>query len=295
METPDVLIAYDSLGSTADDAMYHKKSRQIVDDIFERYQGVRILSWNHEGEYITKGLFDNLNRMNHGDGGTDIDCIARALIDDNFHGKLVIITDGGVNPYSVHKCNDVMQLFTGRITDVDVHVITWGEADLSVTCPFTRRCPHKVYMHTHMSGTTELSVSSDDIALIDQIDAIDTLEEFEEKHDAILRALTARFMGSVVTDPELHDQLVRCQNRVIADVQSKNARGDLIAILGEAIDNPDRFDECLGIFRDMLRGETGAPAGILRRFAELLNITRGGCARRFRTACVAPTSWTSPR
>ena len=285
-----VLVAYDASGSTNGDSFYHDITRRIVSELDEGYS---VIKWSDTWMDISPQDLEDINIKRRGGGGTFIDNVAKALVLKSFKGKLVLITDGEVDLSSIDMCDDILREYRD-ISEVDVHVIRHIRGyDLSVSCPFTRYCPHKIsYYSQYGEGYSETRdinhnkapervdvISREDIELINNIQDIPNVHEFEAAYDGLLRALSARMMGRADVDTEIHDKLVALNKRLVKDVSERKNMGnhENMKVLERALEAND-FEECIKAYGDMTRVfyESHAGDDVLKRVQGLLNISKGG-------------------
>jgi hypothetical protein len=282
-----VLIAYDCSGSTVNMQNYHAVTQQILSefsgDAGAGSAAVRIVRWDDRWYEISRDELDRINRGKLGYNGTQISAVADAIVSLDFKGRLVLITDGEVDAGSVERCDQKLAAYgiAGRFTSVDVHIIS-RSPNLSVSCPFTRHCTHRIQVYNTTTQTPEYTnvIRQEDIALLANMDSIQTIAAFEEAHDGLLGALTARMMGSGVVDTQIHDQLVRLRGRLLAELSRYNTLGvsDKVHALGEATD----FTEALGAYREIVDTFYATQTNTLdKRLANMLNITKGGLRTDF--------------
>lgn len=274
----NILIAYDSSGSTAGVDRYHT----ITKTIHEKYPSCRIISWNSSWEEISHERFHIMHRTLHGDGGTSIDNIADAILKFRFSGELIIITDGEVCPSSIDKSDNMLQNYNG-LTYVQVHLIG-NNANMSVSCPFTRNVNHCVYTYDGCEPVKHVAVTQEDFELLGKIDSINSISEFEHAHEALLRVLTARNMGKSTVDTEMHDKIVNLKKRLLKEFNKLKLIGthDEVAKLQESIFNPEKWTESLNTYKTILdKFYLTSSNSFEHKVLTMLNITKGGLRNDF--------------
>jgi hypothetical protein len=277
----NVLIAYDSSGSTYGAKTYHRITQSIV----SKYPKARIISWNNTWKEISHHELKRINTTEWGDGGTQINCVATSLLTLNFQGQLILITDGGVDTQSIDRCDRMLQNFKG-ITIAETHIIG-SFANMSVSCPFTRYCPHTVYTYNSNQETPNntVHVSEEDLNTLNTIDTIQSINEFESKYDTILKAITARMMGRLDIDIKIHDQVVKLKKRLHEEhsKNNTNAAGNECRHLENLIHDEAHFDEAKTVFRNIINQYyTGSSLPLFaQQLNDLINITKGGLRNVF--------------
>jgi hypothetical protein len=137
------LLAYDASGSTANCTFYHQQTQRIVAELPR--DSTRILMWDNSHKVITHRELLDINNSKQGFGGTYSDQIARYIHSIDFHGHLVIISDGEVGSHSIDACGNILGN-EYKFESVTAHLIG-SNVNLSITCPFTRASPHVVYLY----------------------------------------------------------------------------------------------------------------------------------------------------
>jgi hypothetical protein len=272
-----VLLAYDCSGSTGGVILYHEIANKIANTCDKN--NTKIIKWDDNFQFIS---FDELRAINSsvkGFGGTEIDTVAKAIIKTNFHGKLILITDGDVGLNSIDRCDSL--LYNWKFESVDVHIIGC-RASMSVSCPFTRYCSHNVMTYTiYNEYTSIVSITDDDISMLFTIDNINTVETFTTKYDTILKVLTARMMGRADVDEQIHDQLVRMQSRIMADISKKKTEFINVNELVDTLEN-NQFDESIALYKSYISNYyANSTKDITNKISNLLNISKGGLRHEF--------------
>lgn len=292
-----ILYAYDGSGSTAGVNVYHAVSERLLADIQASGVPFTIVHWNHDWQQMSADDLLQIHRRRHGVGGTNIDAVATAIgafRKSVLGGKLVLLTDGEVDAFSVGKCDRLLTILGGGaaslFASVDVHIVS-NTPNLSVSCPFTRRCPHTIAIYDPSAAvaaaspapTETIVVSEADIETLATLDGIATVDAFDAHYDAILRALRARQMGRPDADTALHDQITRLRGRLVADAARRAATesADITERLIRALANA--ADAAVGHYRDAVTAfyRNADGGSVERRIGALLNITAGGLRNDF--------------
>jgi hypothetical protein len=237
------LFAYDGSGSTGGSQRYHTAAQQLYKDL--PAETTDILFWDSSSHIITPAVLLRINTARLGNGGTCPERIASHVVNTDFHGHLVILTDGQVSNSSVDACDRILP--TGW-TFASVRVLmvdTGGAINMSVGCPFTRNSPHTVQKLADGDGdnlataaNTITTVSPDMLALLDRLDSIATVADWWAVATALEPVIIARTMGST-GDPTLRDRLLTLKARIQrADAITKGASETVIR-LQTALDTND--------------------------------------------------------
>jgi hypothetical protein len=276
------LVAYDCSGSTGGSYIYHEKTQNIVRTLIDNNEDFRIILWDNQWKEASIQALQQINNAKTGFGGTDVSRVADAILQLDFTGKLIIITDGQVSTRDIDRCDYLLEGQL-RFTHVDVYLIeTCGRPNMSVSCPFTRYCPHKVHTISYTEEDIEvINVSEADIKILDNIDSIDTLQTFCENKDSLLKALTARMMGNANVDTKIHDQLVRLRQRVFKNVMLSTQDGQTTKQLYDSL-KTNEWEKSLDLYRTFVNEYYYNDFKAFDKdIFELLNITKGGLRNTF--------------
>ena len=204
-----VLIAYDGSGSTGGCAEYHDTTQTIA----SQYPDAKILFWDNSHKLITAERLSEINAVRQGFGGTSPVEIAKWVRDNDFHGRLIIITDGQVYGNDVFNCSSTLGGWTFEY--VEAHLIG-RSVNMSITCPFTRTSSHTVYLYdpsNQYRSTMTTHVDAKDMELLTDIECISTVEEFQAIAEKLEAVLVARTMGTS-GNMELRDKLLAMKKRI---------------------------------------------------------------------------------
>jgi len=204
------LIGYDYSGSTGNRPFYHSKTQDIVSRIPDK----TIASWDDRCEIISTDRLAIINKNLTGRGGTSPICLVNYIIENDFHGHLVLITDGDIYSYEVKRCSD--KLIEWKFEKVSVYLIyTTSTVNESISCAFTRNSPHTIEMYNYSNILeSSVTISDDDFELINKISEINTIDEFLSKIDIFDNVLMSVNMGTT-GNSVIHKNLVKLKNRLI--------------------------------------------------------------------------------
>jgi hypothetical protein len=251
MSSTSVLIAYDGSGSTGGCAYYHDETQRIV----SQYSDARLLFWDSTHRLISHNELRDINTRRQGYGGTAPQEIAKWVCENDFHGHLIIITDGEVSSSSMDSCTTILSSKGSdwQFEHVDAHLIG-GNVNMSVTCPFTRASPHNVYLYepsANYERTLSTRVSTADLELLTQIDRISSLDEFQAVASNLESVLVARTMGTE-GNMELRDKLLALKKRINSQIsaaagESDSAKDYVVALRAE----PPQYDAAIRAARQL--------------------------------------------
>jgi hypothetical protein len=204
------LIGYDYSGSTGNKEFYHKKTQDIVSRIPDK----TIASWDDRCEIISTDRLQFINKNLMGRGGTSPICLVDYIIKTNFHGHLVLITDGDIYSYEVKRCSD--KLIEWKFEKVSVYLIyTTNTVNESISCAFTRNSPHYIEMYNYSNELdSSVTISDEDFEYVNAISEINTIDEFLSKIDIFDNVLMSLNMGTT-GNSVIHKNLVQLKNRLI--------------------------------------------------------------------------------
>lgn len=93
--------------------------------------------------------------------------------------KVILITDGQVSDHNVKECDKILDGY--EFTHTICYIIassSYGGLNMSVTCPFTRKCENEVYEKYDGKPLKKLvQYTPEDYKILDTLDDI-TLENF---------------------------------------------------------------------------------------------------------------------
>ena len=214
----NAVVFIDTSGSTS----WVESYWVTVDRVIRGRHDASFFTWNHQYSRISYAEAINLVTTKRGSGGTEISTIYEACkkeidgekenIDD-----LVIITDGQVEPRSVHEVWRLLQEDRNKKKwkHVEAHLVT-SYPNTSVIAPFIDGCTFDVF-----DDKTELVAGShigtdDDLQFV--IDSLQTAADFKARHDD----LNARIGANSIfrnTCASVRESLIQLQKRLILAAQ----------------------------------------------------------------------------
>ena len=171
--------------------------------------------WDTSIEVTTKKDLETAIAKRTGRGGTSPELVAAEVVKSNIK-KLILITDGQVSDSSVQKCDQILNEYA--LEKSICYIISTGYGlNMSVTCPFTRKCDNEVYEKENGQPLKQLvQYTPEDYKILDTLDEI-TLENFESSYDKIEGLIIALNMGKEGNIP-LKNQLVVMKNRLVKEL-----------------------------------------------------------------------------
>lgn len=88
--------------------------------------------------------------------------------------KIILVTDGQVSDHSVNQCDKTLEKhnFEKSICYI-VSTSSYGALNMSVTCPFTRKCDNEVYEKGYTSPLKKIvQYTPADYKILDTLDEI---------------------------------------------------------------------------------------------------------------------------
>ncbi len=229
------LIAYDGSGSTGgyNNRFYHAQTQHLV----AQFPDAQLVLWDTSPRVVSREELAKINASCTGHGGTNTTAIAQHVKACNFHGRLVIITDGQVDNSCIDRCAAMLGP-AWRFQHVDVHLIdTGGKVNMSVSCAFTRLAPHNVYCYNRQNDykpVQQVAVSENDVDALRQIGTIVTVADYETHAAAIERVVVAQTMGTT-GDPSLRDAILAMKKRIVSKQALASGKSESATALAAAL------------------------------------------------------------
>jgi hypothetical protein len=137
-------------------------------------------------------------------GGTKPTAIVSALVSMKIDYKkyhMILITDGEIEVDEIDRCDEGVKRNNIDFAFVTVFIVGRNIAtNLSIQAAFCRNCGSRVVTlkddKLYKEVEPEVQVSVEDQRLLNEVSKINTYEELTKLFDGLLRALTARMIGS---------------------------------------------------------------------------------------------------
>ena len=189
-------------------------------------RGDKFYIWNEDFKELD---FDEVETfINDMDGvkGTSSSLIAEiANIEKNNNFEhLVIVTDGDVTNDEIDKSDLKFKEYNLHFSFVSTFIIKTGDQVLneSVGCPYSRNCPGFTYIIDEKGNQKEqASLLKEDLDIFDNLDKINTYEEFQKKFWNIYRVVRAKCLGKNADD-ELKSKFYNFKKRIKVPENNKN-------------------------------------------------------------------------
>lgn len=279
--SPAILIAYDGSGSTGGNFFYHKRTQEIVSQYPQAES--QILLWDTSYRRISRSELQEINSARKGYGGTCSSMIAGYVKITDFHGHLVIITDGLVSPYSIDECTRLLGP-NWHFESVTAHLInTGGVVNMSVTCPFTRVSPHQIYCYNSHDGYKQqltTSMTTEDLVALETLHTIATVADYEARADVIERLVISRTMGTT-GDPSLRDAILAMKKRIIAAEAAAFGASDTVTAFKAALACGATLDAVKAARRIHTEYYTGDERTWSARISRLISMCEGALRSAF--------------
>jgi hypothetical protein len=176
-----------------------------------------------------KILLEYINKNRIGYGGTSPHVLVDMIKINNFHGTLILVSDGQIGSSEVRLCSE--ELKDWKFKEVFIYLISTGYSQIaeSVSCAFTRNSPHsiKIYDSNILDEKRSLTISVEDFKLVEEIENIKSVSEFVSKIDTLNNVLTSINMGTK-GNSKIHTKLVNLKNKLIKEESNKS--GDILSV-----------------------------------------------------------------
>ena len=244
----DWLLGYDQSGSTGtyeysysnsnseNVKFYHQKTQNIENTLLEGKSNVTRIGWDDNIHELSKSQLVDINKRMKGFGGTEPNVLAKYIIDNNFHGNLILISDGAINSSTAMKCSEMLKEW--KFKKVFVYLIGTGSLmEESISCAFVRNSPHVIEIYNPNGSVKQdvVEITPESFALLDKIDVISSEEELEASIPVLDNLLMSMNMGSS-GNREIKEKLVKLKNRIIRN-KSNNTTG--VSEISDLISNPN--------------------------------------------------------
>ena len=141
--------------------------------------------WDSKIDKVDKKQFEKQINSRSGRGGTTSALVANESVKSQLK-RIILITDGQVSDHDVQNCDKILEDYQFEKTICYIIASSsYGSLNMSVTCPFTRKCENEVYEKPEGKGFKKLvQYTPEDYKILDTLDDI-TLENFEANYDKI--------------------------------------------------------------------------------------------------------------
>ena len=241
-------LAVDCSGSVTRSEKYFCKVQQLFDKVSaaERAASAKFLVWNTT--VVEKSCEAMAQWIHHrsGSGGTNPSCLAEFIKNQQFHGVLILVTDGYVSASEVDACDGVLRSGAEQYSFEHVQIFIvqtqLSSPDLSVGAAFARFSSHVREFIPLAGQSTSVSVDRADQELFDAFVQkkhmdLETLEAAAEKLKSVA---VARFILTAGSVP-VRDAAIQAKNRITAQM-SRSLGGERAVALRRLLDDR-RFEE----------------------------------------------------
>ncbi|OUM56329.1 hypothetical protein PIROE2DRAFT_19107 [Piromyces sp. E2] len=265
-------FAIDYSGSTSGNTFYHENIREILESKYQ--EGDEIIIWDSSSRYITLDEYMKINRERRGYGGTYPKCLFESVFSKHptvaNYSEFILISDGQIYSGDVDELDKIIANNTEKFKCdyTEVYLFGYG-ANLSVACPFTRLNPSKTIVKNPSGEHQTIDVSHEDLKTIDEIDAINTLDEFNSKYDSLEKALIARLLGTG-GDKELRKSVLLMQKRINSDnaKKSENKNERINDLVMQEKNYDEAKNEVIQCFTSVLNSEFQSRINTLIRMCD---------------------------
>ena len=223
MEKDSYALFIDNSGSVGGSENYWGAVQTVINkyakDISHYYL------WNSQHNKSSLKEIEGWIKSRKGTGGTNPSLVAIEVIKQKFK-NIILVTDGEVGDANVQACDQSFanaEKKDGFKIDKSICILassTYGELNMSVTCPFSRNCESQVWTKKKGEELKALvQYTAQDYKILDSLEEI-TLDNFEEKYDLIEGLIIALNMGKEGNIP-LKNQLVSMKTRLVKELSKK--------------------------------------------------------------------------
>jgi len=247
MKIGQIAFAFDISGSTGGHIHYFTIIRNLyykyydMSDVFEGY--IRILKWDHNCVEIDKKKFDLIMLLKTGEGGT---CPV-AIVDfiKNFHGTLVFISDGEISAPDSSNFSAKILENNCKFKEVFIHLIkNYGTINESVSCALTRDSDVEIFRYEDKHNIANFNNIKIDFGVLNELDTINSVEEFVSKSKLLKDALITKNMGTDGNEI-LKKKVVDLKNRLVRGISKNNKDESLNNLIKSVCDDKNPSIEYL--------------------------------------------------
>ena len=214
-ENMKTLFAVDCSGSISGNQNYFRKLRELRLKYYNSSRGDKFYTWGSDYYYKTEAEMDRFIADMHGPDGTTsyyIAEIGRATKNENFE-HLIIVTDGEVDTDDIDESDRRVQQYGLQYSYVSTYIIGSGGNE-SVGCPFSRGCPGVTYIiDDYGNEDQKASLSSEDQKVLNNINSINSWNDFKNKYQNLFNAIRAKCLGRNA-DSDLKNNLNNLKSRI---------------------------------------------------------------------------------
>ena len=203
------LWAIDASDSVSDHNFYHNQLKRILDEYGKPDDEYYL--WSNDIEKVTLDELHQFINNKKGRYGTKSSLIEEIAHLSNIKEHLIIVTDGSVDQNEIDKSDELVNKYNINFLYVTTFIINNGfpaileeylkynylpaqllepikiKSDLSVCCPYCRKCPSITY---NIKGENEIetlfNLASSELNICKDIDNICTLQKFVDNYDQLL-------------------------------------------------------------------------------------------------------------
>lgn len=220
-----------------------------VEKVYNKYKDQinQIYIWDDKIQLSTKSNFESLIKKKYGSGGTSPYLIAESLKSNKIKNKIIIFTDGEVGDSHVRTADEV--LGSHQIDEVECYIIGQRNANLSVTCPFTRNNNSIVYWSTDNSELTKQVYTKPDPTLINALETIN-IETFYEKYSHLESYIIAKNMGKS-GDSVIKEKLIKLKKTLANELAMQSNKNNNYGLEIRKMLELNNFDSALEFAKNM--------------------------------------------
>ena len=221
------LFAIDCSTSVRNNHFYFNELTKIMNEYYIEGRDI-IYIWNKGYLKMDKNQFDDWkNSLGERTGGkTDSTQIAKIItIEEDYREHLLIVTDGKVSRKFIEKCNEILSDNNVKFKFV-TSIVIGNEGNLSVGAPFCRNCPNiTIFIPKENQRNVLASLMLDEIEILNNLEKIDSYEEFINKYKKLENVIEAKMIG-FGPDFKLIKRLNNLKENIINDYLDEDEKKD---------------------------------------------------------------------
>ncbi len=235
------LFVVDDSGSVFDQNVYFNKVQELFFANFDPERGDKFYIWNQKDEELNFEKIGNFLNEKDGELGTNSSLIAEIAHKEkkNNFEHLIIVTDGDVKNEEVDKSDEKVKEYDLKFSFVSTFIIKTGDEELneSVGCPYSRDCPGLTFIVDKEGNVKEqASLMDEDIEIFNNLNQINTFDDFKTKFENIKRVVRAKCLGR-----NANDELIKMFSEFKKNMKDIN-------------NNKEEFNKKMKEIEDMIKG-----------------------------------------
>ena len=213
------LFCFDNSGSISGNTLYFTTCTELINKYYKNGDLFYLWGTNkYKKDYNEIMFWINQKKARE---DTKSELVAKIALENlnickNVH--LILVTDGETYKESINESDKIMKDNNIIFGYVSYYLIGSG-VNYQVGVPYSRGCPNQTIRVSNIGErTVEKILLQEDLNALENIDNINTYEQFLENVQKISKALIAKLSGKEENDDELLNKLEKMKNRVDNDL-----------------------------------------------------------------------------